>query len=397
MAVATLYPIESTACIQCNESKKQIGNELVRNQNLQMLYNSQLKSPQSNIAPKEKQLVVDLHEFIESNMPKHSHAIIALLPKRYLNVKVIEFKKNSSSEQEYKKQMDRIIGSTWNANTDTPHPNIISHDNSCDVTIIKLGQLNNYIAICDASYDNDSVDEFCQHETRENINFGVTGKRPGPAGGFLQLNDRSPNHTKVTQNPTSLKLAARSSGVAMPIVYFNNNMTVKTTSWGYKAIKMKRLNSAQKLEEAMELQCYRDILIAEAKSYVTSIACIQGCGIPTRRQKKNFINLNRILNEPGSVSDALLRWMTSTGEMRNHQAVATHCDPNRSHEQEIYSVFRRDGCEKKNAYLYLPLENACLDMVCNEQVSICSLSLTPHVPDQTRNTHNFSRVHGPPP
>eukprot|EP00986_Skeletonema_menzelii_P013730 scaffold8263_cov128-Skeletonema_menzelii.AAC.2 len=46
--------------------------------------------------------------------------------------------------------------------------------------------------------------------------------------------------------------------------------------------------------------------------YVTSIACIQGCGIPTRRQKKNFINLNRILNESGSVSDALLRWMTST-------------------------------------------------------------------------------------
>ena len=96
-----------------------------------------------------------------------------------------------------------------------------------------------------------------------------------------------------------------------------------------------------------------------------------------------------------TIEDCLVQWMVTTGEMRNHQALAVHVDGNRSNPLEIYSIFHRIGVTRKNGMLYLPLDNACIEMKCDEHVAVCSLRRTPHVPDKTRNTHNFSKVHGP--
>lgn len=89
--------------------------------------------------------------------------------------------------------------------------------------------------------------------------------------------------------------------------------------------------------------------------------------------------------------------MTSTGEMRNHQALACHTDTNKSHPMEIYSLFHRTGSKKMNGLLYLPLDDACIRVVCDEQIVVCNLYHTPHVPDQSRNTNNISKTHGPKP
>ena len=45
----------------------------------------------------------------------------------------------------------------------------------------------------------------------------------------------------------------------------------------------------------------------------------------------------------------------------------------------------------------MPLDNFVLKIQCNKQMMICNLKQTPHVPDESRNTHNFSKVHGPDP
>ena len=110
-------------------------------------------------------------------------------------------------------------------------------------------------------------------------------------------------------------------------------------------------------------------------------------------------NLQHVLaaNVGKSIEHCLVLWMTNTGEMRNHQALACHTDTNKSHPMEIYSLFHRTGRKKMNGLLYLPLNNACIRVVCDEQIVVCNLSHTPHVPDQSRNTNNISKVHGPKP
>ena len=72
-----------------------------------------------------------------------------------------------------------------------------------------------FFAISNGQYNENDVKMFCAHEMSEGISQGVTSNRPGAAGGLLQLNEESYSHTKVTQQPTSLKLAASSKGVAM--------------------------------------------------------------------------------------------------------------------------------------------------------------------------------------
>ena len=69
---------------------------------------------------------------------------------------------------------------------------------------------------------------FCAREMSESISQGVTANRPGPAGGLLQLNEESYSHTKVTQQPTSLKLAASSKGVAMRKIYYNGEALISS-------------------------------------------------------------------------------------------------------------------------------------------------------------------------
>ena len=68
-----------------------------------------------------------------------------------------------------------------------------------------------------------------------------------------------------------------------------------------------------------------------------------------------FSNLKQILveNVGKSIEHCLVLWMTSTGAMRKHQALACHNDSNKSYPMEIYSLFHRTG-SKKNEWALIP-------------------------------------------
>ena len=110
-----------------------------------------------------------------------------------------------------------------------------------------------------------------------------------------------------------------------------------------------------------------------------------------------FSNLSQILADHigESIDNCLVLWMTSTGEIRNHQALVCHTDTNHSHDMETCSLFHRTESAKKDGLLCLPLDNACVRVVCDDQVIFCCLSRAPHVPDQFRSAHNMSKVHVP--
>ena len=102
----------------------------------------------------------------------------------------------------------------------------------------------------------------------------------------------------------------------------------------------------------------------------------------------------------------LLSWACTTGEMRNHQAVNAHYDGNKSHPVETYSLFGRLSVNLRNmsvhllddledGYLILPLDCITLKLECGYDIMHCSLKDTLHLADSTRNSCNWSKVHGP--
>ena len=102
----------------------------------------------------------------------------------------------------------------------------------------------------------------------------------------------------------------------------------------------------------------------------------------------------------------LLSWACSTGEMRNHQAVNAHYDGNKSHPVETYTLFGRLSVNLRNmtvgllhdledGYLVLPLEGITLKIECGYDIVHCCLKDTLHLADNTRNSCNWSKVHGP--
>ena len=160
-------------------------------------------------------------------------------------------------------------------------------------------------------------------------------------------------------------------------------------------MKMRRLNSAMKRSEAVTFKSYSRILIKEAVAYLTALLCLSDV---RDHCHTTLTNLNEILENHGDASPEiiLLEWMLDTGEMRNHEATACHRDGNSSHPHEILSVFQRTNCCRRDGLIYFPICNFCIRVGCNRDTMVCSLKKTLHVADMTRNTHNWSKVHGPP-
>ena len=137
--------------------------------------------------------------------------------------------------------------------------------------------------------------------------------------------------------------------------------------------------------------------------------------IPIEDSLKGFLSMStdRMLMETmfrevgrTPLESKLLSWACSTGEMRNHESVKTHFDGNKSHPVETMSLFGRVSINAKNlsknsvkdmedGYLLLPLEGVTIKIQCGYDLIHCSLKSTLHLADNSRNTCNWSRVHGP--
>ena len=403
------YDSSDMQCIQCIEglNQEKIANQ--KNSDLVSVYHKQLTSPQPCIESKHY-MNVNLRQFLTQQLPTGDVLTLDLLKlfnyKHTLKSSVIQLKEYTPPNH-FNSMKTKISGATWRDDQSNPHPNILKHySTTADTTIVilpgrsKQQQLvkdQDYIILNNAYHDQSSINELSRHENVRIVQQ-VKAKRSGSACGTATLSDTSLSYTPITQKPTSLKLSGKNN-CAMRIVYNNDNNKPTLCNFGYKPVQMTRLNTSQKKKHAATYSFYRKILVQEALAYIKSIACavaaelgiheVGGCYLP----ELHSIMASR--KSGATIEDCLVQWMTTTGEMRNHQALACHEDGNKSHPKEIYSVFHRAGVTKKNGLLYLPLDNVCIEMICDETVAVCSFKRTPHVPDETRNTHNFSKVHGP--
>jgi hypothetical protein len=117
-------------------------------------------------------------------------------------------------------------------------------------------------------------------------------------------------------------------------------------------------------------------------------------------------NNNRLWPGRSNVERALLEYACGTGEMKNFQQLYCHKDGNESHLVETMTVFGRvpkndhwDPAtivdDTKPALLVLPYQKLVCNLQCGCDVLHCKFVNTYHVPDHSRNTSNYSCVHGP--
>ena len=94
--------------------------------------------------------------------------------------------------------------------------------------------------------------------------------------------------------------------------------------------------------------------------------CVVSSGIPLSSSDDNyFSNVNQTLADivGKAIEQCLKLWITSIGEIRNHQSLACHTDANHSHDIKTSGLLRHAGSPKKDCLLCFPLDNACVRVV----------------------------------
>lgn len=184
---------------------------------------------------------------------------------------------------------------------------------------------------------------------------------------------------------------------------------------------MRRKDKEQKRGDALRFRFLKEKYIAEMKSRLRSFCVIDYFGLRHRHYDHwdTFVAVlvrttaGENVTWLGSDSNlsffdcVLLEWCCSTGEMRNHEALAAHTDANKSHSVESMQAFGRveprnahlsktSQVERfRDAYLCALWQMVAMRMRCGRDIWHLSLSNTYHVPDRSRDRYNVTWVHGP--
>ena len=199
------------------------------------------------------------------------------------------------------------------------------------------------------------------------------------------------------------------------VCYINKDSQVKTFGI-YNDVRMPRQDSKQKFIEIEKSVTRRHIIIIQMVDRLRGcLVLLNKCLIDGRKHLmelrristeyktdivvESFCNLRHTLGE-----SILLAWAASTGVMYNSFALACHFDGNTSHPVETLSLFaccckmdktKRSIENSVPGYLFILVIGLNLKMMPGRAIVHCGLKSTYYIPDNTRNSHNLTVVHGP--
>ena len=302
----------------------------------------------------------------------------------------------------------------------------ISMPHDVDFGIVLLPE-SDFIFICNSSFKTiDSIHiSLCETSTIKKLQ---SNGRSGAAGGIVSTETNSHSMTRNTKKDENLFVPSK-KGVGISCVYKNDNNQVKSYSGVYNDVYMDRMAVSDKIRNVRENISYARISLAEMKSRTISLILASELGLLSdteiiesfqflqKKDKKwSKKGMGLVPRSPSSslaiftrFEKLLLHQVCTTGEMRNHQALHAHVDGNKSHFLESLALFGRlneQDVYKENklsdvienmigGYLFLPLAGIVLSIPCCTVSVHCKLKRTIHIPDLSRNIHNWSKVHGP--
>ncbi|KAL7551684.1 hypothetical protein ACHAWF_014868 [Thalassiosira exigua] len=403
MAAANITTL--TPCPQCREIALQREKQKEKNDILMQHVKGQT-SVAKDIQSCEQTVRVSLKPNIEAELGSPSvKRLMKHLPKSVV-LKVVKLERDDDADGLHKWLALQIEGAELDKSLDfRRYPNVLEGptNGECDVLLYMLPlaknqpeEDRNFMALMNSSYDPQDTITFSE---REQDFIGEIGKRPGKASGVFLPTDECISFKNIRKKRTTFYKASSDVGVQMSATYINDEGGVKSCNFGYKAVQSYQLTPVARRESAKAYGEYASILKKDAINYIVTMACLRASGMRLRSSDGKYLGeLSRIMkNEPAlSVENCLIRWMCMTGEHRYHQALACHSDGEHDHQPyEIYTLFRRHGAARRDGILYLPLNNCCVKIKVNKEIMVCNFTHTPHVPDHSRGTHNFSRVHAP--
>ena len=316
--------------------------------------------------------------------------------------------------------MDELRGSSLPKDIDKEslHKDSISYPENNIKGLIIFEQSNDFILIDKVKNTMEDVINFSMSETESIKNLNLGG-RSGAAGGFVNVGSNSHSLSKVTKKENSILIASKNS-VGMSCFYDNNDGVTKKFNSVYNDIHMNKLNGKDKFKQLKSMKCYRSITINEMTSRLQSFIITTQMNLNCKKYGNPFENINKIIKgyKSNKIVDCfrsmgystfhsiMLAWSCSSGEMRNHIAVHGHTDGNTSHPIETLSLFARIPLLSpitidtvniyfKDGYLYFPIDGIVLKYKVGRHVIHCNLRNTLHIPDDTRNNKNWSKVTGP--
>jgi hypothetical protein len=283
-----------------------------------------------------------------------------------------------------------------------------------------------FLFMCPSFLRNEDIVEMGIDEDKS-IKEMVKGARMGAASGFLLLPHNTtcfdPQSLSVgTHNQRELFRGVNHKSTALSVDY-TAPATGKRIRWAsaYRDMNMSRFSHDSKKRMALVSPCYRRLLIKEMSSRlrclsVTSLFHLNPLGGPNIWQQliAAIVGRNSASSHQWQTADAsvscweaiLLEWACKTGEMRNHEACRTHQDGNKSHFMETMWLGGKSDSKAAtsstaqvkamtNGKLVLPIQGVVFDIRCGRDFLHMGLKVTMHVPDETRDHLNWSRVHGP--
>jgi hypothetical protein len=286
--------------------------------------------------------------------------------------------------------------------------------------VIDLNFKNNFIIISPFNISTYDYTKMCYYESQHIKNL-KTSSRAGSAGGVVLMDSNSHSLTSCTRKDTTL-FVNHKNGCGASIVYDASCGKKKLFNGVYNDIYMRRMDQRQKLNELSKHLFLRRITINEMKNRFISLLIARRFELLDKKNCHPSDILTHIIDTKKEEIDhfkkighttfesILMVWSCSTGQMNNHSALKAHTDGNKSHEVETMTLYGRsnndcmrnmtidsdgDGQQGDDGYLLLPLNGIVIKLQCGISNIHCNLTNTIHVPDKSRNTSNWTKVHGP--
>ena len=402
---------DNLICPNCISTYLQM-NRIIANENkLMSLYSRTLKLRQYEWS--DKTTTIQTYNYVNQIMQlqdcKDDDIYKELIkPIKYKKIKV------QPLFQQYDEIATSVMGVGLPENVHVPYlkPNLIECPCN-DFGFIELPRKNDFIIFVKSNFDEISILEQSLNEMKP-ISRGDMASRAGSAGGYMLPSNECKSLSTITKNERLL--CVRKKSVGMSVTYRNKNGEVKGRNSVYNDLYMSRFCSKKKFKLVKRSTAYQRLLIKEMVSRLKAFILLDRCDvIPIHTSIFAFmtysaerINREKEFEATGKskLESKLLSWACCTGEMRNHQAVKSHYDGNTSHPVESMSLFGRLPVNMRNVsvdyvkemaegYLLLPLEGLTIKIKCGYDLMHCSLKSTLHLADNTRNSCNWSRVHGP--
>ena len=291
--------------------------------------------------------------------------------------------------------------------------NMLYSPKNADFGYVKFDDSEDFLFLSKINHNVSDIINFGKYESTH-IRKGVFSTRGGGAGGIVFADTDSPNLSESTSKGSPV-LMERPKSMSCSVNYINNDSKPVGYNTICNKLRIYRIRSRDRFKNVCNNEFERNILVREMIERLKSILVFLFLKNKNDDEDGLLSDLRAILHSPSEYmktfyqmglsffQSLMLAWGIEGEETRNHQQLKAHVDGNKKNKIETLSLFPRIAESKVipdndfdnkeySGFIYFPLHGFSVYVGCGSDVINCSLKSTVHMPDDSRNYKNFSKV-----